>query len=195
MKKIVLASASPRRSELMKQIGLEFQVVVSEEEEQYKSTVPHEIVKELAAMKVENVLSKVELKDTIIIGADTIVVLDGNIMGKPLNEEDAFQMLRSLQGRMHSVITGVAILNFDKTERRESKLHAVETKVYVQEMSEAEIWNYIKTKEPMDKAGAYGIQGRFAAHIERIEGDYCNVVGLPVSYVYKEVNKIRKNGE
>lgn len=192
MKKIVLASASPRRRELMNQIGLEFQVEVSEEEEHYASADPLEIVKELAEMKAENVLSKIDISDTVVIGADTIVVLNDKIMGKPRNEQHAFEMLKNLQGKMHKVITGVAILNFDKAKTRTTTLHAVETKVYVHDMSDEEVWNYIKTKEPMDKAGAYGIQGRFAAHIERLEGDYFNVVGLPVSYIYQEIKRIKE---
>lgn len=195
MKKIILGSASPRRRELMAQIGLEFEVVVSHKEEHYESIIPEEIVKELALMKAENVASELDeqgtVKDTIIIGADTIVVLDNQILGKPKDEADAFRMLKDLQGRAHQVFTGVAILDFDKEGIRKTHNHAVETKVYVHEMDESEITSYIQSGEPMDKAGAYGIQGKFAAYIDQIEGDYYNVVGLPVSYVYQQIKAIR----
>lgn len=194
MKKIILGSASPRRRELLSQIGLEFEVVISHKEECYESTVPEEIVKELALMKAENAASELEdrggLNDTVVIGADTIVVLDHQILGKPKNEKDAYQMLSDLQGRAHQVYTGAAILDFGHDGKRDVCVHAVETKVYVHEMDRQEILSYINTGEPMDKAGAYGIQGKFAAYIDKIEGDYYNVVGLPVSYVYQQLKKI-----
>lgn len=194
MKKIILGSASPRRRELMAQIGLEFEVVVSNKEEYYESTIPEEIVKELALMKAENVTSELEakrqLKDMVIIGADTIVVLDDQILGKPRDEEEAFEMLTNLQGRAHQVFTGTAILSYDETGERLVQNQASETKVYVHEMNRDEILSYIKSGEPMDKAGAYGIQGAFAAYIDRIEGDYYNVVGLPVSYLYQQLKNI-----
>lgn len=129
-------------------------------------------------------------KDTIVIGADTIVVLDGKILGKPVDEKDAADMIGALQGRSHEVYTGVAILDYDAQGEKNVSVHAVGTKVYVNPMDEAEISAYIDTGEPMDKAGAYGIQGRFAAYIDRIEGDYYNVVGLPVSYVYQALKRI-----
>ena len=189
--KIILASASPRRRELLAQIGLEFEVKVSNKEEVYTSTKPQKIVEELALMKAENVASDlqaegVELKNTIVIGADTIVVRDEEILGKPKNEDE---ILLSLQGRAHEVYTGVAILSYNSTGEKEIINHAVETKVHVHEMSEEEIRAYIATGDPMDKAGAYGIQGSFAAYIDGIEGDYYNVVGLPVSYVYQQLKK------
>ena len=125
------------------------------------------------------------MKDTVVLGADTVVVLDGSILGKPSDEEDAFRMLFSLQGRTHEVYTGVAVLELDSEGNRRTVNHAVGTKVYVCGMTEREIREYIATGEPMDKAGAYGIQGAFAKFIDRIDGDYYNVVGLPVSYVYQ----------
>ena len=125
-----------------------------------------------------------------MIGADTIVVLDGKILGKPVDEKDAADMIGALQGRSHEVYTGVAILDYDAQGEKNVSVHAVGTKVYVNPMDEAEISAYIDTGEPMDKAGAYGIQGRFAAYIDRIEGDYYNVVGLPVSYVYQALKRI-----
>lgn len=200
-RKIILASASPRRRELLAQIDVEFEVRVSDKEEIYHSCKPEEIVKELALMKAENVAADLaeetraagaensELRNIIVIGADTVVVLDGQILGKPKDEEDAADMLSRLQGRAHEVYTGTAILDYDEEGRRSVVNQAVRTEVHVHAMEEAEIRRYIATGEPMDKAGAYGIQGRFAAFIDRIEGDYYNVVGLPVSSMYQELKK------
>lgn len=206
-KRIILGSASPRRRELLEQIGISFEVRVSDKEEVYHSLIPEEIVKELALSKAENVADDLRekqeqvkqisfdkknnvLSDTIVIGADTIVVSDGSILGKPKDEADAVRMIRSLQGRSHKVYTGVAILDYDEEGKTKSVVHAVETEVFVSPMSDEEIREYAATGEPLDKAGAYGIQGRFAAYIERIDGDYYNVVGLPVSYVYRQLKEI-----
>lgn len=196
-KTIILGSASPRRSELLAQIGADFEVGVSNKEEVYHSTVPEEIVKELALMKAENVAEELAeenaagtVRNAVVIGADTIVVLDGKILGKPADEEDAVRMLNSLQGRRHDVYTGVAVLDYDENGEKHVYNYSVGTAVYVNEMTEEEIRAYVETKDPLDKAGAYGIQGRFAAHIDRIEGDYYNVVGLPVSRVYRSLRKL-----
>lgn len=207
-KRIILGSASPRRKELLEQIGIEFEIVVSSKEERYESNIPEAIVKELALMKAENVAEELARKEkdgieenaescdvimgknlhnVLVLGADTIVVRDGEILGKPSDEEAAFAMLNSLQGRMHQVYTGVAILDFDENGERQVITHAEETKVYVHEMTEKEIRRYLAAGESMDKAGAYGVQGRFAAYIDRIEGDYYNVVGLPTAYVYQKI--------
>ena len=185
MKKIILGSASPRRKELLSQIGVPFEVRVSNKEEVYTNTVPKEIVKELALMKAENVASEIPARNVIVIGADTIVVHEEQILGKPKDEQEAFEMIRS-----HQVYTGVAVLDFDENGEKTVISHAVETKVSVNPMSTEEIQKYIESKEPMDKAGAYGIQGRFSAFIEKIEGDYFNVVGLPVSYVYQVLKEL-----
>ena len=196
-KTIILGSASPRRRELLAQIGADFEVRVSNKEEIYHSNVPEEIVKELALMKAENVAEELAeenpagaVKSTVVIGADTIVVLDGKILGKPADEADAVQMLSSLQGRRHDVYTGVAVLGYDENGEKRVYNYPVGTAVYVNEMTEEEIRAYVETKDPLDKAGAYGIQGRFAAHIDRIEGDYYNVVGLPVSRVYRTLREL-----
>ena len=196
-KTIILGSASPRRRELLAQIGAEFEVRVSNKEEVYHSNVPEEIVKELALMKAENVAEELveenpagAVKSTVVIGADTIVVLDGKILGKPADEADAVRMLSSLQGRRHDVYTGVAVLDYDENGEKRVYNYPVGTAVYVNEMTEEEIRAYVETKDPLDKAGAYGIQGRFAAHIDRIEGDYYNVVGLPVSRVYRTLREL-----
>ena len=193
--KIILASASPRRRELLAQIGLEFEVKVSNKEEVYTSTKPQKIVEELALMKAENVASDlqaegVELKNTIVIGADTIVVRDEEILGKPKNEDHAYEILLSLEGRAHEVYTGVAILSYNNAGEKEIINHAVETKVHVHEMSEEEIRAYIATGDPMDKAGAYAIQGLCAKFIKEIKGDYYNVVGMPISRLYQEVKNM-----
>ena len=196
-KTIILGSASPRRRELLAQIGAEFEVRVSNKEEVYHSNVPEEIVKELALMKAENVAEELAeenpagaVKSTVVIGADTIVVLDGKILGKPADEADAVRMLSSLQGRRHDVYTGVAVLDYDENGEKRVYNYPVGTAVYVNEMTEEEIRAYVETKDPLDKAGAYGIQGRFAAYIDRIEGDYYNVVGLPVSRVYRTLREL-----
>ncbi len=195
-KRIILGSASPRRRELLSQIGVEFEVRVSDKEEIYKSSIPEEIVKELSLMKAENVASDLleniadgSIKDTVVIGADTIVVLDDEILGKPLDEKDAVHMLTRLQGREHWVYTGVAVLDFGPEGEETVINYPVGTKVYVNAMTEDEIRAYVATKDPLDKAGAYGIQGRFAAYIDRIDGDYYNVVGLPVSRVYRTLRE------
>ena len=200
MKKIILGSASPRRRELLEQIGIEFEVKVSSREEIYTATEPEAIVKELALEKASHVSedireSKEARKKMLVIGADTVVVLDGKILGKPKDEADAFQMLSALQGRAHQVYTGVAMLDYDENGNCRSICDAKRTDVYVHAMTEAEIRRYIDTGEPMDKAGSYGIQGKFAPFIDRIEGDYYNVVGLPVAYVYQTFKELGVFGQ
>lgn len=188
MNKIVLASASPRRKELLEQIGLPFSIEVSSIEEVITKTVPQEVVMELSAQKAVDV-KKHQPEDVVVIGADTIVVYDhgngGSILGKPKSEEEAFEMLNRLQGNLHQVYTGVTICY-----GKEVMSFYECTKVHVYEMTAEQIRDYIKTGEPMDKAGAYGIQGRFAAFVKGIEGDYNNVVGLPVGRVYQELCKL-----
>lgn len=189
-KRIILASASPRRRELMAQAGYEFEIQVSHKEEKYTSETPDEIVKELALLKAKDVAEQNETKDLIVIGADTVVAYRGEILGKPESKEDAFRMIKSFQGDKHQVYTGVAILNYDADGREIIVNHAVKTDVYVNPMTDEEILKYIETDNIMDKAGSYGIQSGFAVYIEKIEGDYFNVVGLPVSYIYQELTKL-----
>lgn len=205
--KIILASASPRRRELLKQIGLEYEVMVSDAEEVVKSTVPAEVVEELAGQKAENVYGKylfneksavqdaivadvLQEEGVLIISADTIVACDGQILGKPKDAEDANAMLGMLQGRTHEVYTGVAFLYREHAEAevRVHSFHEV-TKVHFYPMTEQEIADYAATGDPMDKAGSYGIQGLCARYIRGIEGDYNNVVGLPVGRLYQEMKK------
>ncbi len=169
--------------------GYEFEIKVSHKEEHYQSTEPDEIVKELSLLKAEDIASQVETKDLVIIGADTVVAHHGKILGKPHSKEDAFRMIKGFQGQKHQVYTGVAILKFDAEGNKTLINHAVKTDVYVNSMMDEEIWNYIEKDNVMDKAGAYVIQIGFAIHIEKIEGDYFNVVGLPISYIYEALKE------
>lgn len=172
---IILASKSPRRKELLKQIGLRFKIMPSELEEGIGNIKnPEEVVKSLSLMKARHISTKVS-KDDLIIAADTIVVYKGNILGKPVNRKDAFNMLKSLSNDIHSVFTGLTVLKHKKYINESEK-----TEVKFTELTDDEIWNYIDTQEPMDKAGAYGIQGLGSVFVEKINGDYFNVVGLPI---------------
>ena len=174
--KIVLASGSPRRFELLNMMGFsDIRTIVSSAEEEIdKSLSPEDVVSSIALKKAKTVSLFCE-KDDIIIAADTLVYLDGSPMEKPIDEKDAAKMLRKLSGRQHTVFTGVALLRGNTI-----KTAAEETKVFFREISDDEISAYIKTGEPMDKAGAYGAQGKGAVFIERIEGDFFNVMGLPI---------------
>ena len=184
-RKIILASASPRRKEIMEQAGYEFEIQVSHKEEVYTATEPAEIVKELALLKASDIAEKNEKTSLVVIGADTVVAHDGKILGKPKTKEEAFEMIYGFQGKNHQVYTGVAILQFDENGNKIVSNEAVRTDVFVNPMTEEEIWAYINRDNVLDKAGSYGIQSGFACHIEKIEGDYFNVVGLPISYIYK----------
>lgn len=175
MVKIVLASASPRRKELLEQVGCNFSVVTSEVVEDNGLALPAcELARLQAKEKALDVAGKLEMH-SVVIGADTIVVLDDRVFGKPENEKCAYQMLRSLSGREHEVITGVAVVY-----QNNLWVEHVVTKVYIKMLTDEEIYRYIATGEPMDKAGAYGIQGRGALLVEKIAGCYTNVVGLPL---------------
>lgn len=230
-KKIILASASPRRRELLSQIGLDFEVVVSETEEKITSTEPAKVVEELSAQKAEAVWEKLcsmttsqgsvtnaerleegpgvsrtdegskvfdpeqksgesTITDIIVLGADTVVACDGKILGKPADTEAAVAMLTMLQGRGHEVYTGVTILYEENGERKTLTFHE-KTTVHFYPMTDAQIREYVATGDPMDKAGAYGIQGLCARYISGIVGDYNNVVGLPVGRVYQELHGLQ----
>lgn len=189
-KKIILASASPRRRELLTQIGLDFDIVVSETEEKITSTEPAKVVEELSTQKAEAVWEKLAQNHNIVIGADTVVACDGKILGKPADTETAAAMLTMLQGRGHEVYTGVTILYEQNGERKTLTFHE-KTIVHFYPMTDAQIREYVATGDPMDKAGAYGIQGFCARYIRGIEGDYNNVVGLPVGRVYQELHGLQ----
>ena len=201
MSRIILASASPRRKELLEQIGIEFEICPAKGEEVITKTQPHEVVMELSKQKAEEIAAMVlsfneshkEITtptDVLVIGADTVVAHEGKILGKPKDEEDAKCMIRSLAGNTHSVFTGVTFVLIDKEGRCGEVVFYEKTDVTMHTMSELEIERYVATAEPMDKAGAYGIQGKCAIYIEKIAGDYNNVVGLPISRVYQELKKI-----
>lgn len=182
MKELVLASASPRRREILESTGLRFRVAICDADESKvdKAIPPNLYVQELALIKAGEA-AKLDLGDSLIISADTIVYADGEIMGKPKDEADAVRMLKSLSGKSHSVFTGICV-----TRRRDlfSVCASVETEVFFKNLSDDEIMRYVKTGEPMDKAGAYGIQGKASVFVEKINGDFFNVVGLPVSKLY-----------
>lgn len=178
MHKIILASASPRRRELLSRIGLDIEVIPSQAEEDLtKNISPELLVSELALLKASDI-GKITAKGFYIIGADTVVVYNKKVLGKPQNEQQAFEMLNMLQGKTHQVYTGICII--DTTSGKSVTAYEC-TSVSFLALSEQEINAYIKTGEPMDKAGAYGIQDLGALLIKGIEGDYFNVVGLPLS--------------
>lgn len=177
MRKIILASASPRRKELLEQCGVIPEIVASQIEERLtENHTPEEISMSLSFQKALDVAER--HGGGLVIGADTIVILDHEILGKPLDEEEAFSMLRRLSGKCHRVVTGYSIIDAEGTER---VVDYETTYVYFRSLSDQEIREYVSTGECQDKAGAYGIQGRGALLVERIEGCYFNVVGLPIS--------------
>ena len=196
MSRIILASQSPRRRELLAQIGVSFTVEVSDTDENVSGTDPAAIVQELARRKALAVASHHAGEAVTVIGADTIVVYEGEILGKPKDPDDARRMLRELSGNAHQVYTGVCVIDMSSDRNRENTKglrpdnreisFAERTDVFVAPLTDAEIDAYIKTGEPFDKAGSYGIQGAFARHIEKIQGDYTNVVGLPVGRLWRE---------
>ena len=177
MKKIILASSSPRRKELLEKIGLKFEVEPGDCEEIVDTDLePHEMVRKLSREKAEAVARK--HRNVVVIAADTVVLIDGKILGKPKNPAEAKKMLRALSGKSHAVITGFTIID---TAKRRILSKAVETKVYIRGLTSSEIDAYVNSGEPLDKAGGYGIQGLGSVIVEKIEGDYFNVVGLPLS--------------
>ena len=188
--RIVLASGSPRRRELLEQIGIRAEVIPSSVEEKVTSTVPGKVVLELSGQKAEDVAGKLTGADVLVIGADTVVSAGGRILGKPGSEKEAQEMIRSLAGTSHQVYTGVSLIYRDREGAEKRTAFAEKTDVFVYPMDVEEILSYAGCGEPMDKAGAYGIQGRFAAYVEKIDGDYNNVVGLPVGRLYQEIKRL-----
>lgn len=227
MKKIILASASPRRRELLAQIGLDFTVMPSDVEENPASTLPQDIVIELSKEKARDVWKKIgqydtgdgkddtcvigenrddifslhradgqrgdernradDSRDSLVLSADTVVAIDGEILGKPKDEEDAVRMLSLLSGKEHQVYTGVTFIWINEEGKQEEYSFYVCTGVLMYRMSRAEILEYVRSGEPMDKAGAYAVQGKAAAYIKAVRGEYSNVVGLPVGRLYQEM--------
>lgn len=185
---IILASNSPRRREILSQVGISFTVIPSEKEEVMTTTVPQELVVELSRQKAEEVASKVS-EEALIIGADTVVAIAGKVLGKPRDEDEAIAMIQMLQGKAHSVFTGVTTVRINEDGSMGVNSFYEETKVEVYEMSREEIIEYVRTKEPMDKAGAYAVQGIFAKYIKALNGDYYNVVGFPIGRFYQELKE------
>jgi septum formation protein len=189
MKKIILASSSPRRGMLLKQIGLDFETVVSNFEEKIDLKIDvHKLAEKLSLGKAKSIAKK--YNNAIIIAADTFVVFNGKIIGKPKNKKDAKRILRLLSGKIHLVITGFTILD---TNINKSIIKSVETKVTFKNLSNKEIDSYIKTGEPLDKAGAYGIQEKGSIFVKKIDGDFFNIVGLPIYSVVEALKKFSIN--
>ena len=217
MEKIILASQSPRRQEILSLGGYEYEVCVSSAEEQIppeelENLKPQELVERLARVKAEDVYCRIYNQDMeqsgindeqtadfvdeiTVIGADTVVAVDGRVLGKPRTEEDAQQMLELLSGRTHDVFTGVCILwtNPKTPQQIQGNIFHCQTKVTFYPMTEQEIKQYAATGDCMDKAGAYGIQSGAAKYIQGIEGDYLNVVGLPLSKIYHVLSEKLSN--
>ncbi len=201
--RLILASASPRRTQLLSQAMLDNEVIVSGADEDVQADDPARLVEMLSNRKAGEVYSRIlngdieSLRDMegdfAVIGADTVVALDDVILGKPHDEKDAERMLKLISGRSHHVFTGVTLCARIGTKRCERSF-SEESMVHVAELSPEEIRDYIATREPLDKAGSYGIQGAFMKFITRIEGDYFNIVGLPVSRVYRELKMLQKRG-
>ena len=191
MEIIVLASGSPRRKELLAKTGLKFSVVVSGGEEKAETSDPAETVEKLSLDKASAVadLLQAEKEPQLIIGADTVVACDGEILGKPSDREDAFRMLWKLQGQTHQVYTGVTLL-LKKKHTWQAHTFSEKTDVQFYPVSREELLAYIESGEPMDKAGSYGIQGGFGIYVKGICGDYNNVVGLPVGRLVYELKKL-----
>lgn len=190
--KVILASNSPRRKEILGQAGIQFEVKPSHKEEVMTKTNPDEVVKELSLQKAADVAESIN-EEAVIIGSDTIVAIGQHILGKPKTEEEAVQMITMLQGNSHQVYTGVSVVIKTKNEQGSLDCETIQfadrTNVNVNTMTEDEIRNYVATGEPMDKAGAYGIQGKFAVYIKGIEGDYYNVMGFPIARFYQEMKQ------
>jgi septum formation protein len=185
MKPIVLASASPRRKEILARTGLPFRVDATDSDEEMDPALsPRALARSLSYRKAASVASR--HKNALIIAADTFIVFRGRIFGKPHTAAEAGRMLKTLNGKKHSVITGFTIMD---TATKKRLTRSIETKVYFRKMAPGEIDAYVRSREPLDKAGAYAIQGLGAALIRKIEGDYDNVVGLPVSSLVEELKK------
>lgn len=184
---LILASASPRRKELLEKIGLPFTVQPAKGEERITQKSPAAVVMELSRQKAEEIAAA-QTEDCIIIGADTVVAKGEKIMGKPKDAADAKQMLRSIADDCHQVYTGVTLIRTGA--HPQSVTFQEKTDVCLYPISDAELDTYIASGDPMDKAGAYGIQGDFAIYVKRIAGDYYNVVGLPIGRVYQELKRM-----
>ena len=180
----ILASGSPRRKEILQNLGISFEVITADVDESCDKTDPAEIVCELAARKAAAVAAQVGPTDRPILAADTLVACDGKVLGKPVDAADAAAMLRMLSGRTHEVFSGISLIVGD---RQITEFEA--TAVTFDEMTDKEIADYIATGEPLDKAGGYAVQGKAAVFIKKLDGCYFNVVGLPVHRLYRMLKK------
>ena len=182
---IILASKSPGRKQLFKKLGIKFKIDPSDYKEKMDLKLrPRELAKYLSRQKAEVVAKKYE--SAIIIAVDTFVAFKGKIIGKPHTEKEAKTMLKKLSGKVHSIITGFTIIN---TKNKKAISKSVETKVYFKKLTQKNIDSYVKTKEPLDKAGAYAIQGLGESLVDRIEGDYSNIAGLPLRALADNLEK------
>jgi len=187
MKQLILASGSPRRKQLLKQIGLKFKVVPSEyEEDMTLKMPPAKLAEFLSAGKANDVVEKNKNNNAVILAADTFIVSNNKILGKPHTKAKAFENLSQLNGKSLVVMTGFTLID---TKNNKKITKSVATKVYFRKLTNCQLHAYINTGEPLDKAGAFAIQGRGAALIKKIEGDYFNVVGLPLAAVLDELRK------
>jgi len=198
MIKLILASASPRRKELLAKVGYTFEVNPSHAPEVVTHTVPSQVVEELSKIKAEDIFDETvsgadEKEDFVVLGADTIVASENDIMGKPVDKDHAFAMLKSLQGRWHSVYTGVTLCGRINGREMEDTFH-VQTRVKFYDLSDEEILEYLDDPEYRDKAGSYGIQGLGTLLVEKIDGDYNNVVGLPIASVHRHLKAMIQAG-
>ena len=190
-KKFILASKSPRRKKLLGQIGIKFEIMESnvDEKEHPLDISPQDYAEQLAFKKAEDVANRINIQ-AIVLGADTIVVLNNEILNKPEDKQDAFNILKKLSGNTHLVITGIALID---TSTGEQIVTSQKTEVTFRNLTDEEIEAYIETCSPMDKAGAYGIQDDFGAvFISHINGCYYNIVGLPLELLYRELKKFVK---
>jgi len=192
--RVILASGSPRRKELLKSITQDFEVIVSDSDESFQEGLTiEEQSKRIAYLKAKTAFDQAQ-GDRIVIGADTIVLKDGAIYGKPKDKEEAFQILSNLQNGMNEVITGISILIEKDGVQREYNDYDT-GKVYISPMEDKEIQNWINSDKAMDKAGAYAVQEEFAKFIEKIEGNYATIVGLPIHKVYQVMKEYLKESE
>lgn len=193
MYQVILASGSPRRKEILEQCGISFVIQKSDAEEVITKEAPNEAVMELSKQKAYDVQKQITRKNTVLIAADTVVANGDKILGKPSDKEDACRMIKSIQGHDHSVYTGVTLLIQDEETTKGAVQELTfyeETKVEILPMNDEEINDYVASGEVYDKAGAYAIQGAFASYVKGIQGDYYNVVGLPISRILRELKNV-----
>ena len=193
MKKIILASSSPRRCALLNQMGIKFDIIPNNiDENNFKNLKGSELVKTLSLEKAKDIFyknkDKFENKNLCIIGCDTIVSIEDKILGKPSDKQDALKMLMLLKNNMHTVFTGLTVMGFKDSDFFEETICS-SSNVYFSDFSKDELIKYVNTLEPMDKAGAYGIQGKGGFLISKIEGDFYSIMGLPLNKLYKMLIK------